>query len=92
MMNRRGRWQRRSGRSGAGDHDQPYTFGALPTAERPFPFRLFQYARLLMLRGELREGAYRDDREARYYFTQHDGTVWVEREGSTLFRRPTEAS
>jgi hypothetical protein len=92
MMNRRGRWQRRSSRSGAGDHDEPYTFGSLPTAERPYPFRLFQYARLLMLRGEVREGAYRDDREARFYIAQHDGIVWVERDGDAYVRRPMEAS
>jgi hypothetical protein len=92
MMNRRGKWQRRSSRSGAGDHDEPYSFGAPPSAERPYPFHLFQYARLLMLRGELREGAFEGDREGRYYFTQHDGIVWIERDGSTYLRRPMEAS
>ncbi len=45
-----------------------------------------------MLRGKLREGAFGDDREGRYYFTQHDGIVWVERDGSTYFRRPMEAN
>lgn len=45
-----------------------------------------------MLRGELREGSFRDDREGRYYFTEHDGIVWIERDGSTAFRRPMEAN
>jgi hypothetical protein len=45
-----------------------------------------------MMRGELREGAYQDDREGRFYITQHDGIVWVERDGNAYFRRPMEAS
>jgi hypothetical protein len=40
---------------GAGDHDQPYRFGFRPRAEHPFPFNTRQYARLLVLRGRLRE-------------------------------------
>jgi hypothetical protein len=40
---------------GAGDHDQPYRFGLRPRAEHPFPFNTRQYARLLVLRGRLRE-------------------------------------
>ena len=40
---------------GAGDHDQPYRFGLRPRAECPFPFNTRQYARLLVLRGRLRD-------------------------------------
>jgi hypothetical protein len=40
---------------GAGDHDQPYRFGLRPRAESPFPFNTRQFARLLVLRGRLRE-------------------------------------
>ena len=40
---------------GAGDHDQPYRFGFRPRVENPFPFNTRQYARLLVLRGRLRE-------------------------------------
>lgn len=40
---------------GAGDHDQPYRFGRRPRADVPFPFSTRQYARLLVLRGSLRE-------------------------------------
>jgi hypothetical protein len=40
---------------GAGDHDQPYRFGLRPRAESPFPFNTRQFARLLMLRGRLRD-------------------------------------
>jgi hypothetical protein len=45
-----------------------------------------------MLRGEVREGGYRDDREGRYYVAQHDGIVWVERDGNAYVARPTEAT
>jgi len=37
--------------SGAGDNDQPYTFGRRPRAIAPWPFTERQYARLLMVRG-----------------------------------------
>jgi hypothetical protein len=40
---------------GAADHDQPYRFGFRPRVENPFPFNTRQYARLLVLRGGLRE-------------------------------------
>ena len=40
---------------GAGDHDQPYRFGLRPRTESPFPFNTRQFARLLVLRGRLRE-------------------------------------
>jgi hypothetical protein len=40
---------------GAGDHDQPYRFGRRPWADVPCPFSTRQYARLLVLRGSLRE-------------------------------------
>jgi hypothetical protein len=39
--------------SGAGDNDQPYTFGRRPRAIAPWPFTERQYAHLLVLRGRL---------------------------------------
>jgi hypothetical protein len=41
--------------SGAGDHDEPYTFGRRPNARAPFPFTERQYARLLVFRGRVQE-------------------------------------
>jgi hypothetical protein len=41
--------------SGAGDHDVAYRFGRLPTASSPFPFSTRQFARLLILRGRVRQ-------------------------------------
>ena len=41
---------------GAGDHDQPYRFGSRrPQASAPYPFNTRQYARLLVLRGRVRD-------------------------------------
>ncbi len=40
---------------GAGDHDLPYRFGRRPRASAPYPFSTRQYARLLVLRGRVRE-------------------------------------
>jgi hypothetical protein len=40
---------------GAGDHDQPYRFGFRPRASHPYPFSTRQYARLLILRGRIRD-------------------------------------
>ena len=54
----------RDGR-GAGDHDQPYTFGRRPRARYPFPFTAWQLARLLVLRGRVQDGLFgADDRGA----------------------------
>jgi hypothetical protein len=39
----------------SGDHDEPYRFGRRPTARWPFPFTERQYARLLILRGRVRD-------------------------------------
>jgi hypothetical protein len=41
--------------TGAGDHDAPYRFGRRPSASAPYPFSTRQYARLLVLRGRVRE-------------------------------------
>ena len=41
--------------NGAGDHDQPYRFGIRPRASAPYPFNTRQYARLLVLRGRMRD-------------------------------------
>ena len=49
---------------GAGDHDQPYRSGRRPSATAPNPFTGWQYARLLVLRGRLLDGALADDRFA----------------------------
>jgi hypothetical protein len=40
---------------GAADHDQPYRFGRRPRASAPYPFSTRQYARLLLLRGRVRD-------------------------------------
>jgi hypothetical protein len=37
--------------------------GIVPTAERPFPFTPWQYARLLMLRGRVQDGEIREPEE-----------------------------
>ena len=47
---------------GAGDHDQPYCFGHRPTSACTYPFRPSQFARLLVLRGRVRDGEFDDDR------------------------------
>ena len=46
---------------GAGDHDQPYRFGCRPRADVPYPFNTRQYARLLVLRGQVQDRAARLD-------------------------------
>lgn len=46
---------------GAGDHDEPYRFGWRPRASVPYPFNTRQYARLLILRGRLKERAERGE-------------------------------
>jgi hypothetical protein len=43
--------------STAADNDQPYRFGLRPVAKAPFPFTERQYARLLILRGRIQDGA-----------------------------------
>ncbi len=40
---------------GSADHDQPYRFGFRPRAIAPYPFNTRQYARLLVLRGRVRD-------------------------------------
>ena len=42
--------------SGSGDHDVPYTFGRRPRSSATYPFSTRQYARLLVLRSEVRCG------------------------------------
>jgi len=42
---------------GAADHDVPYVFGQLPSAAAPFPFSMREFARLLVLRGRVRDEA-----------------------------------
>ena len=49
-------------REGAGDHDQPYRFGFRPRASHPYPFSTRQYARLLILRGRVRDNFDESDR------------------------------
>ena len=41
--------------TGAGDHDQPYSFGRRPNASTPYPFNTHEYARLLVLRGRVQD-------------------------------------
>jgi hypothetical protein len=40
---------------GAGDHDEPFRFGRRPNVRWPYPFTERQYARLLILRGRVRD-------------------------------------
>jgi hypothetical protein len=40
---------------GAADHDEPYRFGRRPNARAPYPFTERQFARLLILRGRVRD-------------------------------------
>jgi hypothetical protein len=40
---------------GAGDHDEEYRFGRRPNVRAPYPFTERQFARLLILRGRLRD-------------------------------------
>jgi hypothetical protein len=41
---------------GAADHDVQFTFGRRPRAVAPYPFSTREYARLLVLRGQIRDG------------------------------------
>ena len=50
--------------SGAADHDQPYRFGRRPSAGAPYPFSTRQYARLLVLRGRVRDREFEPDEAA----------------------------
>jgi hypothetical protein len=45
---------------GAGDHDQPFEFHR-PRAHAPFPFRLREYAHLLILRSRVEDGSFAAD-------------------------------
>jgi hypothetical protein len=47
---------------GAGDNDQPYTFGRRPRAIAPWPFTERQFLHLLVLRGRVRDTADPADR------------------------------
>ncbi len=88
MMERRNPRGRRQ--AGPGDHDVPYAFGMLPSVDRPYPFRLMQYARLLFMRGRLLDGAFREDQEGMYQLSEHHGIVWVERDRNPYAHRPME--
>lgn len=46
---------------GAGDHDVPFRFGCRPRAIAPYPFSTYQYARLLVLRGQVQDGIVSND-------------------------------
>src|SRR5262245_61832729 len=48
--------------NGAGDHDEPYRFGRRLTSRAPYPFTEKQFARLLMLRGRVRDAHSAADR------------------------------
>jgi hypothetical protein len=41
---------------GAGDRDQPFRFGRVPTSLAPYPFSTRQFARLLVLRSRVDAG------------------------------------
>ena len=75
--------------TGAGDHDTPFTFGRRPTTADPSPFTAREYARLLLLRGRLLDGAYADDRSGRYSLSVHYHMVWLGRDDD-LLDRPME--
>jgi hypothetical protein len=40
--------------TGAGDHDRPYNFGHKSTSAYPHPFSGVEFARLLIVRGQVR--------------------------------------
>src|SRR5689334_13087731 len=40
---------------GSADHDEPYRFGCRPRSSATYPFNTRQYARLLALRGRVRD-------------------------------------
>jgi len=66
-------------------YDQPYKFGRLPSAEATYPFSTREFARLLVLRGAVREGEFgTDDVSPQVLQAQwHRGTEdWAPREGS----------
>jgi hypothetical protein len=42
--------------AGAGDHDQPFRFGRLPTGLAPYPFSTRQFVRLLLMRSRVEAG------------------------------------
>ncbi len=46
---------------GAGDHDVPFRFGWRPRVDAVFPFSTRQYARLLVLRSQIRAGVVGSD-------------------------------
>jgi hypothetical protein len=46
---------------GAGDHDQPFSFGLRPSSASTYPFTAMQYTHLLVLRGRVLDGEYADD-------------------------------
>jgi hypothetical protein len=48
--------------NGAGDHDEPYRFRRRLTSRAPYPFTEQQFARLLMLRGRVRDSNSAADR------------------------------
>jgi hypothetical protein len=41
-----------------GEFDLPYRFGRTPRAIAPYPFSTRQFARLLVLRGRIRDGQF----------------------------------
>jgi hypothetical protein len=47
-----------------GDYDEPYVFGRQLTADRPGPFTLRQYVRLLLLRSRVQEARLDPDQDA----------------------------
>lgn len=75
--------------AGAGDRDRSYIFGRRPTVEAPSPFNSRELARLLVLRGRLQDGAFKDDRLGRYSLGLSYHMVWVGRDEDVL-ERPTE--
>jgi hypothetical protein len=68
---------------GAGDHDEPYQVGRRPRADSPFPFTPQQFARLLMLRGRIADGAYADDKAGRSRQSRRCKTRIAASSGST---------
>jgi hypothetical protein len=44
--------------------DQPYRFGRRPTTQAPFPFTHREFARLLILRGRVKDALAADDQRA----------------------------
>jgi len=73
--------------SGAGDNDQPYTFGRRPRAIAPWPFTERQFMRLLVLRGRLGDQPDVEDGCQPHPLAVVEHGVWIRSEAEPRARR-----